>query len=80
MDKKFRQMKKIMNFAVFTYKFQKISQSQLNFAQSHDGEMVTFRNSASKKKILSMLHFTETCLTTFVFCQPPFFHKKCLKN
>ena len=34
-----------MNFLPCTYKSKKCAQSQLNFAPSHDGEMVKFRNS-----------------------------------
>ena len=37
----------IVIFPVCTYKSQNFAQSQLNFAPSHDGETVTFRNSAS---------------------------------
>ena len=34
-----------MKFSARTYKSKKVAPSQLNFAQSHDGEAVTFRNS-----------------------------------
>ena len=37
--------KKIIKFQACTYKSQNVAQSQLNFAPSHDGEIVTFRNS-----------------------------------
>ena len=39
-------LKKIMKFLVYTYISQNSAQSQLNVAPSHDGETVTFRNSA----------------------------------
>ena len=46
MDKFFKKYKtKIMKFPAHTYKSQNLAQSQLNFAPSHDGETVTFRNS-----------------------------------
>ena len=34
-----------MNFPACTYKSENFAHSQLNFAPSHDGETVTFRNS-----------------------------------
>ena len=43
---KVKKMNKSMNFPACTHKSKKITQSQQNFAPSHDGETVTFRNSA----------------------------------
>ena len=46
MDKngqKVEEMKK-KKHEFYSFKIQKNAQSQLNFASSHDGEMVTFRN------------------------------------
>ena len=40
MDKNLKFFINIMNFPVYTYKSQIFAQSQLNFAQSHDDEMV----------------------------------------
>ena len=48
MDNTYRKMKKIMNFPVFKYKSQMVAQSQQNFASSHDGETVTFKNSGHR--------------------------------
>ena len=45
MDKKFRNINKIMNFPACTYKSENVAQSQQKIAPSHDGETVTFRNS-----------------------------------
>ena len=45
MDKKLRNISKIMNFPACTYKSQNVAQSQQKCAPSHNGETVTFRNS-----------------------------------
>ena len=41
-----KKKKKSLNFQVTRKNLKKIAQSQLNFAPSHDGETMTFRNSA----------------------------------
>ena len=43
MDKQFKKMKK-NNHEFYSFKIQKIAQSQLNFVSLHDCETVTFRN------------------------------------
>ena len=43
---KVKKMNKIMNFPVCTQKSKNVAQSQQKFAPSHNGETVTFRNSA----------------------------------
>ena len=50
MDKHVWEMNKLINIPVSTYKSQNFAQSRRNFAPSHDGETVTFRNSAQAKK------------------------------
>ena len=44
--KKVQKMNKIMSFSVCTYKSPNFVQGQRNFALSHDGEKVIFKNSA----------------------------------
>ena len=47
MDKKLRKVRKIKKIPVCKHKSPNFAQNQLNFAPSHDGETVTFRNSES---------------------------------
>ena len=45
MDKEVKNINKIMSCPACTYKYKSFAQSLRNFALSHDGETVTFRNS-----------------------------------
>ena len=45
MDKKLRNINKIVNFQAGIYKYKNVAQSQQKFTPSHDGETETFRNS-----------------------------------
>ena len=59
-----------MNVSACTYKSQSIAQSQQIFAPSHDGETVTFRNSAFSihkpleiiKKYNLSVYFNQVCI------------------
>ena len=46
MDKKVQKINRIMNFQACRYKSQHVAQNKIFFALSHDGETMTFRNSA----------------------------------